>query len=134
EKFLDTPVKRYSSGMRVRLGFAVAAHLEAEILIVDEVLAVGDADFQKRCIGKMGEVSQAGRTILFVSHQMTMIQRLCGRLLLLSNGRLAEEGPTDEVVRSYIGSLSSHDACAAVDLTGAERDDDSFRGLTALEM
>ncbi|MBW1899894.1 MAG: ABC transporter ATP-binding protein [Deltaproteobacteria bacterium] len=86
EKFLDTPVKRYSSGMYVRLAFAVAAHLEPEILLVDEVLAVGDAQFQKKCLGKMGEVSQEGRTVFFVSHQMPSIQMLCNRAILLSNG------------------------------------------------
>ena len=79
EKFLDTPVKRYSSGMYVRLAFAVAAHLEPEILIVDEVLAVGDTEFQKKCLGKMGEVAKGGRTVLFVSHQMIQIRRLCNR-------------------------------------------------------
>ncbi len=87
EEFIDTPVKRYSSGMYVRLAFAVAAHLEPEILIVDEVLAVGDASFQKKCLGKMGQVSRDGRTILFVSHNAAAIKALCSKVVLLSNGR-----------------------------------------------
>jgi lipopolysaccharide transport system ATP-binding protein len=91
EKFLDTPVKHYSSGMYVRLAFAVAAHLEPEILIVDEVLAVGDAAFQKRCLGKMGEVAQGGRTVFFVSHNMNAVQRLCQRVIFLDQGRVAGE-------------------------------------------
>ena len=88
EKFLDTPVKRYSSGMYVRLAFAVAAHLEPEILIVDEVLAVGDAEFQKKCLGKMSDVAGGGRTVMFVWHNMRAIVQLCGRCLFLANGRL----------------------------------------------
>src|SRR5262245_54819536 len=87
ERFLDTPVKRYSSGMYVRLAFAVAAHLDPEILLVDEVLAVGDAEFQRRCLGKMGEVARGGRTVLFVSHNMAAVQSLCTRAMLLSEGR-----------------------------------------------
>ncbi|MFZ3136825.1 MAG: ABC transporter ATP-binding protein [Thermodesulfovibrionales bacterium] len=102
EKFLDTPVKRYSSGMYVRLAFAVAAHLEPEILIVDEVLAVGDAQFQKKCLGKMGEVSKEGRTILFVSHNMSAIQSLCERSLILNKGCLSIDGPTDLAVQHYL--------------------------------
>jgi lipopolysaccharide transport system ATP-binding protein len=102
EKFLDTPVKRYSSGMYVRLAFAVAAHLEPEILIVDEVLAVGDAAFQRKCMGKMDDVAQQGRTILFVSHNMNAIQRLCTRALLFEQGRLVQDGPTGEVVSLYM--------------------------------
>src|SRR6202011_3679487 len=89
EKFLDTPVKRYSSGMYVRLAFAVAAHLEPEILVVDEVLAVGDAEFQKKCLGKMQEVSRGGRTVLFVSHNMSAVARLCSRGMLLHSGRIS---------------------------------------------
>lgn len=100
--FIDTPVKRYSSGMYVRLGFAVAAHLAPEILIVDEVLAVGDADFQARCLGKIREVSVNGRTVLFVSHNMTAIQNLCSRVLVLSHGRVTTDGPPAEAVRSYL--------------------------------
>ena len=103
EKFLDTPVKRYCCGMYVRLAFAVAAHLEPEILIVDEVLAVGDAEFQKKCIGKMEDVSaRQGRTVLFVSHQMPVIQNLCPRCLLLREGRLLQEGKTADVVNAYL--------------------------------
>ncbi len=102
EKFIDTPVKRYSSGMRVRLAFAVAAHLEPEILIVDEVLAVGDAEFQKKCLGKMSEVAKAGRTVLFVSHNMEAVDRLTTRCISLSDGRLNLDGKTDEVVADYL--------------------------------
>jgi lipopolysaccharide transport system ATP-binding protein len=103
ERYVDTPVKRYSSGMYVRLAFAVAAHLESEILIVDEVLAVGDAEFQKKCLGKMGEVSKGeGRTVLFVSHQMSAIRNLCNNCLLLQNGRLKTIGTTEDVVSFYI--------------------------------
>jgi len=101
-RFLDTPVKRYSSGMYVRLAFAVAAHLDPEILIVDEVLAVGDAEFQKKCLGKMGEVATAGRTVVFVSHNMAAIRALCTRCALLSEGRLVRVGKVDEVVDEYI--------------------------------
>jgi lipopolysaccharide transport system ATP-binding protein len=102
EQFLDTPVKRYSSGMFVRLAFSVAAHLEPEILIVDEVLAVGDAEFQKRCLGRMESYGQSGRTVLFVSHSMPTIARLCPRLLLLDHGKLVAEGPTDHVIGVYL--------------------------------
>jgi lipopolysaccharide transport system ATP-binding protein len=102
EKFLDTPVKRYSSGMYVRLAFAVAAHLEPEILIVDEVLAVGDAAFQKKCLGKMQDVAGHGRTVLFVSHNMTVITRLCQRCVLLSGGSIQTQGDTASVVSSYL--------------------------------
>jgi lipopolysaccharide transport system ATP-binding protein len=104
EKFLDTPVKRYSSGMYVRLAFAVAAHLEPEILIVDEVLAVGDVEFQKKCLGKMDEVSRrGGRTVLFVSHNMVAVQSLCQRAFLISNGKLENDGATTSVVARYLG-------------------------------
>ena len=102
EKFLDTPVKRYSSGMYVRLAFAVAAHLEPEILVVDEVLAVGDAQFQKKCLGKMGDVARAGRTVLFVSHNMVAVKSLCSRAILLSRGTLAADGSVDDVVNGYL--------------------------------
>ncbi|MDQ3006440.1 MAG: polysaccharide ABC transporter ATP-binding protein, partial [Chloroflexota bacterium] len=101
EKFLDTPVKRYSSGMYVRLAFAVAAHLEPEILIVDEVLAVGDAEFQKRCLGKMSEVAYGGRTIMFVSHNMTAVQALCGQAILLNQGRLVAQGQVNNLIKRY---------------------------------
>jgi lipopolysaccharide transport system ATP-binding protein len=106
EKFLDTPVKRYSSGMRVRLAFAVSAHLEPEILIIDEVLAVGDAEFQKKCLDKMQDVGQAGRTVLFVSHNMRAIARLCERVILLEDGRIARDGPADDVVSQYLSSAT----------------------------
>jgi lipopolysaccharide transport system ATP-binding protein len=101
EKFLDTPVKRYSSGMYVRLAFAVAAHLEPEILVVDEVLAVGDAAFQQKCLGKMSDVAQQGRTVLFVSHNMAAIVSLCRRCLLLSQGAVVQDGTTTQVVADY---------------------------------
>jgi lipopolysaccharide transport system ATP-binding protein len=101
EKFLETPVKHYSSGMYVRLAFAVAAHLEPEILIVDEVLAVGDAEFQRKCLGKMGEVARGGRTVLFVSHNMGAVKRLCSWVVLLEGGRVKSTGSTEEVVRAY---------------------------------
>lgn len=105
ERFIDTPVKRYSSGMHVRLAFAVAAHLEPEILIVDEVLAVGDSEFQKKCIGKMEDVAtRQGRTVLFVSHQMPVIQNLCSRCVLLDRGRLVKDGGTDEVIDAYMAA------------------------------
>lgn len=102
ERYIDTPVKRYSSGMYVRLAFAVAAHLESEILIVDEVLAVGDADFQKKCLGKMGDVTKGqGRTVLFVSHNMASIKALCDKGILLEQGRLKREGNINEVIDHY---------------------------------
>ncbi|MBO4699785.1 ABC transporter ATP-binding protein [bacterium] len=103
EKFIDTPVKRYSSGMYVRLAFAVAAHLDPEILVVDEVLAVGDADFQKKCLGKMGDVSKKeGRTVLFVSHNMAAVRQLCTRGILLRNGELVFNGVTEDTVNEYL--------------------------------
>jgi len=103
ERYLDTPVKRYSSGMYVRLAFAVAAHLEPEILVVDEVLAVGDAEFQKKCLGKMKDVSENdGRTVLFVSHNMDAIQKLCSRGLLLGQGTVMALGSTDDVLHKYL--------------------------------
>lgn len=108
EKFIDTPVKHYSSGMYVRLAFSVAAHLEPEILIVDEVLAVGDAEFQKKCLGKMDEVSrQHGRTVLLVSHNMTAVATLCARAVLLEQGKLVRSGPADEVLSIYQAQYQS---------------------------
>jgi lipopolysaccharide transport system ATP-binding protein len=104
EKFLDTPVKRYSSGMYVRLAFAVAAHLEPEILIVDEVLAVGDAQFQKKCLGKMEDVGKEGRTVLFVSHQMASIQKLCQRSIWLDHGEVVDNDATQIVVNKYLNN------------------------------
>jgi lipopolysaccharide transport system ATP-binding protein len=106
EEFLDTPVKRYSSGMYVRLAFAVAAHLEPEILIVDEVLAVGDAAFQKKCLGKMGSFAQSGRTVLFVSHNMEAVRTLCRRGIWMKGGRLHRDGKIDEIVEAYFDDLS----------------------------
>ena len=102
EHFLDTPVKRYSSGMYVRLAFAVAAHLEPEILLVDEVLAVGDAEFQKKCLGKMNSIADEGRTVLFVSHNMSAINRLCSRAILLDQGKNVKDGITTEVTAAYL--------------------------------
>jgi lipopolysaccharide transport system ATP-binding protein len=104
EQFIDTPVKRYSSGMYLRLAFAVAAHLEPEILVVDEVLAVGDAEFQKKCLGKMGDVAQQGRTVLFVSHNMSAILRLTQEAIVLKKGRLIKRAPTQEAVDFYLSS------------------------------
>ena len=110
ERYIDTPVKRYSSGMTVRLGFAVAAHLDPEILVVDEVLAVGDAEFQKKAIGKMQDVSKGeGRTVLFVSHNMTSIKALCKRGVILKNGMLVDDGPVDVVVTHYLRGDSKVD-------------------------
>lgn len=102
ERYIDTPVKRYSSGMAVRLAFAVAAHLEPEILLVDEVLAVGDAAFQKKSMGKMSEVARGGRTVIFVSHNMGAVKSMCTRAAWLNNGKLAADGPVDEVVQAYL--------------------------------
>ena len=110
-KFLDTPVKYYSSGMYVRLAFSVAAHVEPDILIIDEVLAVGDAEFQKKCIGKMEEVTQKqGRTILFVSHNMGAIQSICNRCILLSNGTVAYDGTPEEAIKRYLNSYIQSEA------------------------
>lgn len=105
EKFIDTPVKFYSSGMKVRLGFSVAAHLEPEILIIDEVLAVGDYEFQKKCLGKMEDVAGQGRTVLFVSHNLSAVSNLCNRVLVLANGIKQFEGLTDKGINSYLGNL-----------------------------
>jgi lipopolysaccharide transport system ATP-binding protein len=104
-QFIDTPVKRYSSGMSVRLAFAVAAHLEPEILLVDEVLAVGDAEFQKRCLGRMEDLSNSGRTVVFVSHQMQAVAQLCDRVVMLEGGRIALDGPSTDVVAHYLQNV-----------------------------
>jgi lipopolysaccharide transport system ATP-binding protein len=104
-RFLDTPVKRYSSGMQVRLAFAVAAHLEPDVLVVDEVLAVGDAAFQKKCLGRMGEAAEEGRTVLFVSHNMAVIKALCQRGMLLDHGELRYDGGIDDAITLYLGDL-----------------------------
>ncbi len=117
ETFLDTPVKHYSSGMYVRLAFAVAAHLEPDILLVDEVLAVGDAAFQKKCLGKMSEVTRAGRTVVFVSHNMSAILNLCSRALLIERGRLAKDGTAQETARAYLESLQAGRSENPLDMT-----------------
>jgi ABC-type polysaccharide/polyol phosphate transport system ATPase subunit len=117
ERFIDTPVKHYSSGMGLRLGFAVAVHLEPEILIVDEVLAVGDAEFQKKCLGKMGEVSHEGRTVLFVSHNMAAVQGLCQRVMVLEKGKLVHDGDAAENILLYLsgdGSVKRQSARALI--------------------
>ena len=119
ERFLDTPVKRYSSGMYVRLAFAVAAHLEPEILLVDEVLAVGDAEFQKKCLGKMGDVAREGRTVIFVSHQMAAVENLCSRTILLESGHIKADGKSSEVIEKYL--KKSYGDSSFIDL--AERKD-----------
>src|SRR6201997_2069319 len=106
EKFIDTPVKHYSSGMCVRLAFAVAAHLEPQILLVDEVLAVGDINFQKKCLGKMGDVARAGRTVVLVSHQLNQIRRLCHRVVWIDAASVRQSGPTTEVVNAYEAAVS----------------------------
>ena len=106
EKFIDTPVKHYSSGMFVRLAFAVAAHLEPEILLVDEVLAVGDINFQKKCLGKMGDVAHAGRTVVLVSHQLNQVRRLCHRVVWIDGGAVRQDGPTHEVVCAYESAMA----------------------------
>ncbi|RMF29403.1 MAG: ATP-binding cassette domain-containing protein, partial [Chloroflexi bacterium] len=124
EKFIDTPVKHYSSGMYLRLAFAVAAHLEPEILLVDEVLAVGDARFQRKCLNKMEEVGQEGRTVLFVSHSMPSITRLCERVILLDEGRIIADGPAHQVVSAYLNSgLGTTAAREWPDLAKAPGDD-----------
>jgi lipopolysaccharide transport system ATP-binding protein len=127
-KYIDTPVKRYSSGMYVRLAFAVAAHLEPEILIVDEVLAVGDAEFQKKCLGKMKDVSSHGRTVLFVSHNMGAIKSFCTRSVLLANGRLVQVGDTETIVNKYFKNKMAR---SFVDLSG---EDPANRHLSLLSI
>jgi lipopolysaccharide transport system ATP-binding protein len=119
ERFLDTPVKRYSSGMYVRLAFAVAAHLEPEILIVDEVLAVGDAAFQKKCLGKMQDVAQHGRTVLFVSHNMAAIRNLCQKTIVLNGGKTVFDGPTSDAIDMY-NNFQSSTSASAINLVGHE--------------
>jgi len=114
ERFLDTPVKHYSSGMYVRLAFAVAAHLETEILIIDEVLAVGDSRFQEKCLGKMNDIASSGRTVLFVSHNMDAVLRLCQRVLWLDEGRLLMDGPVSEVVAKYLSDRRTQPGLVAL--------------------
>lgn len=120
ERFIDTPVKRYSTGMYLRLAFAVAAHLEPEILIVDEVLAVGDMEFQRKCLARMRQVAQGGRTVLLVSHNMTAIESLCSTCALLEDGKLVRYGPTAEVTRAYRSRMPGYAGTGSVELT--ERD------------
>jgi lipopolysaccharide transport system ATP-binding protein len=115
QKFLDTPVKRYSSGMQVRLAFAVAAHLEPEILLVDEVLAVGDAEFQQKCLGKMRDVTREGRTIIFVSHNLAAVRALCPRALVLEKGRAVFDGPTEDAVHRYLGHMDGQASPAVIE-------------------
>lgn len=119
EKFIDTPVKRYSSGMFLRLAFAVAAHLEPEVLVVDEVLAVGDASFQKKCLGKMSDVANAGRTVLFVSHNMGAIQGLCGRAIWLSGGKVVGQGEANQIVADYMEMVGQEIDTPATDSSAA---------------
>jgi lipopolysaccharide transport system ATP-binding protein len=132
ETFIDTPVKRYSSGMYLRLAFAVAAHLEPEILLVDEVLAVGDAEFQKKCLGKMGDVAREGRTVIFVSHNMPAVQALCSRAILLRHGGIVLDGDISDVLREYLGYLHE----TAVDAFGnnPERSGDGAIRLTGARL
>ncbi len=151
ERYIDTPVKRYSSGMYVRLAFAVAAHLEPEILIVDEVLAVGDAEFQKKCIGKMKDVSEKeGRTVLFVSHQMGAVTKLCTKALVMSQGTLVYEGTSVSAVNYYVANYGSASTSkyvsdspnevmyfteiCTVDETGNERNDFAYSGKIGLRL
>lgn len=119
EKFIDTPVKRYSSGMYVRLAFAVAANLDPEIMVIDEVLAVGDAAFQRKCLGKMSENAGAGRTVLFVSHNMAAINRLCSRAILLDKGRLIADGSAAEVTAKYLSNAEGESGIRSWDLPNA---------------
>jgi len=122
DKFIDTPVKRYSSGMYVRLAFAVAAHLDAEILLVDEVLAVGDAAFQRKCLGKIGDVAKEGRTVMFVSHNMAAVQALCDQALMIEGGRVALRGPAVHVVQDYLRRTSLPGLAASSHLAELPRD------------
>jgi ABC-type polysaccharide/polyol phosphate transport system ATPase subunit len=114
--FLDTPIKRYSSGMYLRLAFSVAAHFEPDIIVVDEVLAVGDAEFQRRCLGKMSELSGEGRTVVFVSHDLGAIQRLCDRVVWLDHGRIRDQGPAASIVDRYLHTTVPHASSAALDV------------------
>jgi ABC-type polysaccharide/polyol phosphate transport system ATPase subunit len=139
EQFMDTPVKRYSSGMYLRLGFAIAAHMEAEILVVDEVLAVGDAEFQRRCLGKMREVEQSGRTVLFVSHDLDAMSRLCPTAIWLDRGRIRDAGETSHVIDTYARESageatvfrSAPDPDAPAQIVGVSVVDDDGHPLTA---
>jgi len=127
DKFIDTPVKRYSSGMYVRLAFAVAAHLDPEILVVDEVLAVGDAQFQKKCLGKMGDISKEGRTVLFVSHNMAAIESLCSKVIMISEGKISELGSPHEIIQKYLNTVNQSE-----DMPLIERKDRKGLGMIKL--
>lgn len=129
EKFIDTPVKRYSSGMTVRLGFAVAAHLDPDILVVDEVLAVGDIEFQQRCLGKMDEVASSGRTVLFVSHNMATVRQLTTRSVVLQHGKVAFFGPTDEAIDIY----TAQNRQAAAEMSTGRRQDSELGRIARFE-
>jgi len=133
ERFLDTPLKHYSSGMQLRLAFSVAANLDPEILIIDEVLAVGDAEFQKKCLGKMEDVSKSGRTILFVSHNMAAVENLCSRAILLKGGRIEADGPTSLVIKKYMEAYTGSEKLAwtAKDYKTA---DDDYMTFEAIEI
>lgn len=135
ERFLDTPVKRYSSGMKVRLAFSVAAHLEPEVLLVDEVLAVGDAEFQRKCIARLEEIGRSGRTILFVSHNLSAVKRMCDRAYLIDAGRIVADGPSGEVVGDYLRSAGAvqREGVATVAPT-AERIGNGDAVLTRVEL
>ncbi len=134
DQFLDTPVKRYSSGMFVRLGFAVAAHLETDILLVDEVLAVGDSEFQRKCLGKMQDVAQEGRTVVFVSHNMHAVQRLCTRVLLIDGG-VIDDGAPDDVVAKYLDEVDPSQTGAMARIApDAERQGSGEARLTSVGM
>lgn len=138
ERFLDTPVKRYSSGMYVRLAFAVASHLEPEILIVDEVLAVGDSAFQRKCLNKMDRVSRGGRTVLFVSHTMSAIKSLCSRALLIEKGRVISDGTADDVVNGYLGRVAGVARTGIIpedaDRQGDVEDEARFRSVKVTDL
>jgi lipopolysaccharide transport system ATP-binding protein len=129
EKFVDTPVKRYSSGMHTRLAFAVAAHLQTEILLVDEVLAVGDAEFQKKCLGKMQDVAHEGRTVIFVSHNMSAVAQLCRSAVALKNGEVWMTGGVHEVIKKYLAEVSASTPAAIQDQLAVLRPDPALRML-----
>jgi lipopolysaccharide transport system ATP-binding protein len=132
-EFLDTPIKRYSSGMRMRLGFSVAAHLRTDVLFVDEVLAVGDVGFQKKCLGTMRELSDGGRTVVFVSHNMAAVESLCDRTIWIADGKVMQDGDTKEVIRAYLGSFGAAKA-QALDLRSvAEREGTGLVRFTRME-
>ncbi|MCP9494745.1 MAG: ABC transporter ATP-binding protein [Pyrinomonadaceae bacterium MAG19_C2-C3] len=131
EEFIDTPVKRYSSGMYMRLAFAVAAHLQPEILIVDEVLAVGDAQFQKKCLGKMGDVARSGRTVLFVSHNMAAVTQLCNKAILMERGKMVEQGETSRIVQSYLAT--DHTSAADIKIP-KERHSTEYCGVQNIQV